>query len=96
VAPRIIWKEITTAFKGRMIGGSYAVEGGFVRVRLSPGEKVAAQLGGTEFCDTPAERHISGAQAPKFPNTYLTVEERRFVGSGGKAASSAIGGANGY
>jgi hypothetical protein len=33
----------------------------------------------TEFFDAPAERHISGAQVPKFLDTYLTAEERRFV-----------------
>jgi len=47
VAAPIIWKEITTAFKGRMIGGSYAVEGGIVRVRTTLGEKVEVQLGET-------------------------------------------------
>ena len=37
----IIWKEITTAFEGRAIGGSWAVEGGIVRVRTKLGEKSA-------------------------------------------------------
>jgi hypothetical protein len=37
----IIWKEITTAFKGRMIGGSYAVEDKIVRVKTTLGKKVA-------------------------------------------------------
>jgi hypothetical protein len=32
-----------------------------------------------EIFDAPAERHISGAQVPKFLDTYLTAEERRFV-----------------
>ena len=39
--PIIIWKEITTAFNGRAIGGSWAVEDGVVRVRTALGEKVA-------------------------------------------------------
>jgi len=46
VAAPIIWKEITTAFKGRMIGGSYAVEDEIVKVKTTFGEK-EAQLGGT-------------------------------------------------
>jgi hypothetical protein len=46
VAAPIIWKEITTAFNGRMTGGSYTVESGIVRVRTSLGEKVA-ELEGT-------------------------------------------------
>jgi len=45
VAAPIIWKEITTAFKGRMTGASYTVENGIVRVRTPLGEKVA-ELGG--------------------------------------------------
>jgi hypothetical protein len=55
VAAPIIWKEITTAFKGRMIGGSYAVENGIVRVRTSFGEK-AAQLEGTNAVGTIAHQ----------------------------------------
>jgi hypothetical protein len=35
----IIWKKITTALEGRTIGGSWAVEGGRVRVRTALGEK---------------------------------------------------------
>lgn len=35
------WKEITTAFEGRAIGGSWAVEDGVVRVRTAFGEKAA-------------------------------------------------------
>jgi hypothetical protein len=46
VAAPIIWKEITTAFEGRMTGGSYAVENGIVRLRTPLGEKVA-ELEGT-------------------------------------------------
>jgi hypothetical protein len=42
----IIWKEITTQFKGRPIRGSYAVEDGMVKVRTLHGEK-ATQLRGT-------------------------------------------------
>jgi len=41
VTAQFIWKEITTAFKGRMIGGLYAVENEIVRVRTPLGEKVA-------------------------------------------------------
>jgi hypothetical protein len=37
----IIWKEITTAFEGRAIGGSWAIEDGRVRVRTALGEKSA-------------------------------------------------------
>jgi hypothetical protein len=35
VAQPIICKEITTAFEGRAIGGSWAVEEGHVRVRTA-------------------------------------------------------------
>jgi hypothetical protein len=45
VAAPIIWKEITTAFKAGVTGGSYAVEERNVRVRTSLGEK-ATQLEG--------------------------------------------------
>jgi hypothetical protein len=41
VAESIIWKEITTAFEGRAIGGSWAVEDGVVKVRTALGEKSA-------------------------------------------------------
>jgi hypothetical protein len=41
MAQLIIWKEITTAFEGRAIGGSWAVDEGVVRVRTALGEKVA-------------------------------------------------------
>jgi hypothetical protein len=41
VGPPIIWKEITCAFKGRTIGGSWVVENGIVRVRTTLGEKDA-------------------------------------------------------
>jgi hypothetical protein len=41
VAQRIIWKEITTAFEGRAIGGSWAVEDGVVIVRTTLSEKSA-------------------------------------------------------
>jgi hypothetical protein len=41
VAQPVVWKEITTAFEGRMIGGSWAVENGVVTVRTVLGEKVA-------------------------------------------------------
>ena len=46
MAAPIIWKQISTAFKGRAVGGSYAVEDGIVRVRTPLGEK-AAELEGT-------------------------------------------------
>jgi hypothetical protein len=42
----IIWREITTVFKGRVVCGSYAVEYGTVKVRTEHGEK-ATQLSGT-------------------------------------------------
>ncbi|MFY9838437.1 MAG: hypothetical protein WAK55_18590 [Xanthobacteraceae bacterium] len=41
MAQPIVWKEITTAFEGRAIGGSWAVENGIVRIRTALGEKVA-------------------------------------------------------
>jgi hypothetical protein len=41
VAQLTIWKEITTAFEGRTIGGSWTVENGVVRVRTALGEKIA-------------------------------------------------------
>jgi len=42
----IIWREITTVFKGRVVRGSYAVEDGTVKVRTPHGER-ATQLRGT-------------------------------------------------
>jgi hypothetical protein len=36
-----------------------------------------------QFVDPPVGRHISGAQVPKFLDTYLSAEERRFVKPGG-------------
>jgi len=39
-----VWKEITTKFDDRAISGSYAIEGGIVKVRTSHGQK-NAQLG---------------------------------------------------
>ena len=41
MAQPIIWKEITTAFEGRAIGGLWAVENGHVRVRTALDEKSA-------------------------------------------------------
>jgi hypothetical protein len=41
VAQPIVWKEINTAFKGRAIGGSWAVVNGVVRVKTALGEKAA-------------------------------------------------------
>jgi hypothetical protein len=49
-------------------------------------------VSGTEFFDAPAERHISGAQVPKFPHIYLTAEGRRFVELGEKAVIFGDGG----
>ena len=40
MAQPIIWK-IVTAFEGRAIGGSWAIEDGRVRVRTALGEKSA-------------------------------------------------------
>jgi len=37
----IIWKEISTAFEGRPIGGSWLVENGIVKVKTTLGEKTA-------------------------------------------------------
>jgi hypothetical protein len=37
----IVWKVITTAFKGREVGGSWRVENETVRVRTTLGEKAA-------------------------------------------------------
>ena len=37
----VFWKDITTAFEGRVIGGSWTVEEGVVRVRTAFGEKTA-------------------------------------------------------
>ena len=42
----VIWREITTVFKGRVVRGSYAVEDGTVKVRTADGEK-ATRLKGT-------------------------------------------------
>jgi len=41
----------------------------------------------TEFFNVPAKRHILGAQLPKFFDTNLTAEERRFVELGGVKSS---------
>jgi hypothetical protein len=46
MADALIWKEITTAFKGAAIKGSYAVEDAMVIARTPYGEK-ASQLVGT-------------------------------------------------
>jgi uncharacterized protein (UPF0548 family) len=45
-AAPIIWKDVTTAFNGRMIAGWYAVEDDIVKVQTTLGEK-EAQLRGT-------------------------------------------------
>jgi hypothetical protein len=37
----ILWKQITIVFRGRTVNGSYAVEGGIVKVRTAKGEKTA-------------------------------------------------------
>ena len=46
MATPIIWREITTVFKGRVVRGSYAVEDATVKVKTADGEK-ATQLKGT-------------------------------------------------
>ena len=43
---QIVWREITTVFKGRVVRGSYTVEDGTVKVRTEHGEKTT-QLRGT-------------------------------------------------
>ena len=43
---QIIWREITTVFKGRVVHGKYAVEDATVKVKTADGEK-ATQLKGT-------------------------------------------------
>jgi hypothetical protein len=47
VAQPIIWKEMTTAYNGRAIAGSWAVDNGVVKVRTTFGEK-AAPLDGAD------------------------------------------------
>ncbi len=41
----ILWKQITTVYKGRAVSGSYAVENGAVKVRTPSGEKTAQLVG---------------------------------------------------
>jgi hypothetical protein len=41
VGAPFIWKDISTTFEGRLIGGSWAVENGIVKVKTSLGEKTA-------------------------------------------------------
>jgi hypothetical protein len=41
----IVWKQITTEFRGRAVSGSYAVEDGAVKVRTPDGEKTAPLVG---------------------------------------------------
>ena len=41
----ILWKQITTEFRGRAASGSYAVEDGTVKVRNPDGEKTAPLVG---------------------------------------------------
>ena len=41
----ILWKQITTVFRGRAVTGSYAVEDATVKVRTSSGEKTAQLVG---------------------------------------------------
>ena len=45
MAEALIWKEITTAYKGAAIKGTYAVEGAMVIVRTPYGEKAAQLVG---------------------------------------------------
>jgi hypothetical protein len=67
--------DVVEVLSGKVI----AVHRGACHVALDNGSTVSR----TEFFDAPAERHISGAQVPKFLDTYLTAEERRFVERGG-------------
>jgi hypothetical protein len=41
----ILWKQITTEFRGRAVSGSYAVEDGGVKVGTPDGEKTAPLVG---------------------------------------------------
>jgi hypothetical protein len=41
-----VWKLITIEFNGRLVNGSYAVDGAILKVKSRRGEK-ATQLGGT-------------------------------------------------
>jgi hypothetical protein len=41
----ILWKQITTEFRGRAVSGSYAVEDGTVKVRTPTAEKTAPLVG---------------------------------------------------
>ena len=41
----ILWKQITTVFRGRTLSGSYAVEDGAVKVRTPNGEETAQLVG---------------------------------------------------
>jgi hypothetical protein len=45
VEKSILWKQITTEFRGRAVDGSYAVEGGTVKVRTPRGEKTTQLVG---------------------------------------------------
>ena len=47
MAAPIIWRQINTAFRGRAVGESRAVEEGVVRVRTPLGEKAAELVEGT-------------------------------------------------
>ena len=49
MADALIWKEITTAFKGAAIKGSYAVEDAMVIVRTPYGEKAQRNLDSGAF-----------------------------------------------
>jgi hypothetical protein len=41
VVAAIVWKDISTAFEGRPIGGSWIIENGIVKVKTTLGEKTA-------------------------------------------------------
>jgi len=57
LAAPIIWKQIDTAFKGRAVGGSYAVEDRIVRVRTPLGEKTAEFEGTNAALETTRGGH---------------------------------------
>jgi len=64
-------KRCVEVLSGKVI----AVHRGACHVALDHGSTASR----TKFFEAPAERHISGAQVPKFLDTRLTAEERRFV-----------------
>jgi hypothetical protein len=71
--------DVVEVLSGKMIAG----QRGACHVALDNGSTVSR----TEFFDAPAERHISGAQVPKFLDMHLSAEQRRFVEPGGAKSS---------